>query len=89
VFCFIAGITFIAWLVASAGMRKGGETAVYTILGSVIVKLLFCMGFVLVYLLEFRVNSLDFALQFFSLYLLFTAFEVYCLLRNLRDQIKT
>lgn len=89
VFATIAFLTLIAFLLSWFGIRKGGETSVFSILGGVVLKLLFCMVFVLVYLLKFKVNDIQFVLNFFSLYFLFTAFEVYCLLRNLRHQNKT
>ncbi|WP_423146961.1 hypothetical protein [Rubrolithibacter danxiaensis] len=88
-FGFIAIITLIVYMVASVGIKKGGEISVYSVLGSIVVKLLFSMAFILVYLLKFSVNSVYFIVEFFSLYFLFTAFEVYCLLRNLRHQNKT
>ena len=88
-FGFLAGLTVIAYFAASVGIAKGGEISVYAIMGSVVLKLLLSMVLVLVYLLKIKVNSINFATQFFSLYFLFTAFEVYCLLRNLRHQNKT
>ena len=54
----------------------------------ILVKLLFCMVLVLVYLLKFKVNDIIFVANFISLYFLFTAFEVYALLCNLRHQNK-
>lgn len=89
VFATIAFLTLIAYLLSWFGIQKGGEVSVFTILGGIVMKLLFCMVFVLVYLLKFKVNDIQFVLNFFSLYFLYTAFEVYCLLRNLRHQNKT
>jgi hypothetical protein len=89
VFGTIAFLTLIAYLLSWIGIRKGAEVSVFTILGGIVMKLLFCMVFVLVYLLKFRVNDIQFVLNFFSLYFLYTAFELYCLLRNLRHQNKT
>lgn len=87
-FGFLTFLTIIAFWAASLGIKKGGEISVYAIMGSVILKLLFSMVVVLVYLLRIKVNGIDFATQFFSVYFLFTAFEVYCLLVNLRHQNK-
>ncbi|HEY1024775.1 MAG TPA: hypothetical protein VGE26_06385 [Sphingobacteriaceae bacterium] len=89
VFATIAFLTLIAFMLSWFGIQKGGEVSVFSILGGIVMKLLFCMVFVLVYLLKFKVNDIQFVLNFFSLYFLFTAFEVYCLLRNLRHQNKT
>ncbi len=89
VFGLIAFLTLIAYVLSWIGIRKGAEVSVFTILGGIVMKMLFCMVFVLVYLLKFRVNDIQFVVNFFSLYFLYTAFEVYCLLRNLRHQNKT
>ena len=88
-FGFLVMITIIAYIVSLMGLRNGGENSVHVLMGAIIIKLLFSMGFVLVYLLKFMVNSVIFAAEFFSLYFSFTAFEVYALLCNLRHQNKT
>jgi len=89
VFGFQFFITLIAYSVSMLGMKKGAETGTFTIIGAITVKMLFSMGFVLAYLLKINVKGVSFAIQFFSLYFLFTAFEVYALLCNLRHQNKT
>nr|WP_305121741.1 hypothetical protein [Pedobacter mongoliensis] len=89
IFGFLSGLTIIAYGISVFGIKNGGENSVYIIMSAIVIKLLFSMMFVAVYLLKFRVNSLFFALEFFSLYFLFTSFEVYALLRNLRHQNKT
>lgn len=89
VFGFQFFITLIAYSVSMFGMKKGAETGTFTIIGAITVKMLFSMGFVLAYLLKINVKGVSFAIQFFSLYFLFTAFEVYALLCNLRHQNKT
>jgi hypothetical protein len=89
IFGFQFFITLIAFSVSLIGIRKGPETGTFTIIGSITIKMLFSMGFVLAYLLKINVNGVLFAIHFFSLYFLFTAFEVYGLLCNLRDQNKT
>ncbi len=88
VFAFVAGITLIALTVAMMGIRRNPETGVMFILGSIVIKMLFMMFFVLFYALKTPVGSVLFVLNFFSLYLLFSGFELYCLLRNLRHPIK-
>jgi hypothetical protein len=88
VFGFIAGITFIAFLVALFGIKRNPETGVTAIMVSIALKLLFSMAFVLVYVLKTPVSSLLFVLNFFSLYFLFSGFEIYALLCNLRHSIK-
>ena len=88
VFGFLAGITFIAYLVADMGIKRNPETGIMAIMGSIALKMIFSMAFVLVYSLNNKEKGMVFVLNFFSLYLLFSFFEIYALLRNLRHQNK-
>ncbi|TCC94557.1 hypothetical protein EZ428_00465 [Pedobacter frigiditerrae] len=99
VFGFLGGLTFIAYILALIGIKRNPETGVLAIMGSIAVKMLFSMAFVLIYSLNTKKNGLVnglnaeekdlvFIFNFFSLYLLFTFFEIYGLLRNLRHQNK-
>lgn len=88
VFGFLSGITFIAFVVAFLGIKRNPETGILAIMGSIAIKMLFSMAFVLIYSINNKGKDVVFVLNFFSLYLLFTFFEIYCLLRNLRHQNK-
>lgn len=88
IFGTLAFLTLTAYLVSVYGIRQGGEFSGYTILGTIVFKFLFFLALVAVYLLKFKVNHVLFIANFFSLYFLFTGFEVYCLLSNLRHQNK-
>ena len=88
VFGFLAGLTFIAYIFADLGIKWNPEAGVMAIMGSIAIKMLFSMAFVLIYSLKSSGKPLVFVLNFFSLYLLFTFFEIYCLLRKLRHQNK-
>ncbi|GGH15988.1 hypothetical protein GCM10007422_38420 [Pedobacter zeae] len=85
-FGFLAGITYIAYMLVDMGIKRDPEVGVMAIMGSIAVKMIFCMAFVLIYSIKAKGIGLVFLLNFFSLYLLFSVFEVYCLLRNLRHQ---
>lgn len=87
-FVFLAILTALAYVASYFGIKEGGFFSAYIILGCIIIKLLFSLAFVIVYLSKFRVNSIYFAAEFFSVYFLFTAFEVYGLLCKLRHQNK-
>lgn len=87
-FGFLSVLTLIAYVLASFGIKSNPETGVMAIMGSIAVKMLFSMAFVLIYSLNYKEKGLLFAFNFFSLYLLFTGFEIYGLLRNLRHQNK-
>jgi hypothetical protein len=88
IFGTIATLTLMAYIFSWIGIKKGGEFSIVAMMGGILLKLLFCMVLVLVYLLKFKVNDIIFAANFISLYFLFTAFEVYALLCNLRHQNK-
>jgi hypothetical protein len=88
VFGFLGGITYIAYLVVHFGIKRNPETGIMAIMGSIALKMLFSMAFVLIYSLKSTGSGFVFILNFFSLYLLFSFFEIYCLLRNLRHQNK-
>ncbi|MCY1546001.1 hypothetical protein D9M68_819760 [compost metagenome] len=88
IFGFLGGLTLIAYVVAFLGIKRNPESGVLALMGSIVLKLLFSMAFVLIYSLKYNGEGLVFVLNFFSLYLLFTLFEISCLLRNLRHQNK-
>ncbi|MES2445542.1 MAG: hypothetical protein V4546_00085 [Bacteroidota bacterium] len=88
VFGFLGGLTFLAYILAFLGIKRNPETGVLAIMASIAIKMLFSMAFVLIYSLNNKGKDLVFVFNFFSLYLLFTFFEIYGLLRNLRHQNK-
>lgn len=88
IFFFLGGLTYIAYVVAYSGIKKNPEIGVMTIMGSVVIKIIFSLAFVLVYSINTGDKSHIFILNFFSLYFLFSFFEIYSLLCNLRHQNK-
>jgi hypothetical protein len=87
-FFFLSGLTYIAYLMADLGIKRNPEVGVMAIMGSITLKMLFSLAFVLIYSQKSHQMGLKFLVSFFSLYLLFSFFEIYCLLRNLRHQNK-
>lgn len=81
-------LTAIVYLLSIFGLRKGPEYGVYALLGGIVIKLLFALSLFLAIVVKSTENQLVLGLNFFSLYLLFTAFEVIVLLRKLRHQNK-
>lgn len=55
-------------------------------MGATVFKMLACLVFMLVLVLKTKVDKPVFVANFFYLYFLNTGFEVYVLLRNLRNQ---
>lgn len=88
IFGFLSVLTLIAYVLAFFGIKRNPETGVMAIMGSIVLKMLFSMAFVLIYSLNHKGKDLLFVFNFFSLYLLFTCFEIFGLLRNLRHQNK-
>lgn len=88
VFVFVAGLTYIAYMTVFIGLKFGAITGIKAIITSIATKMLFSIAFLLIYSYKHTDAGLLLGLNFFSLYLLFTFFEIYCLLRNLRHQNK-
>jgi len=88
VFFFLSGITYIAYVVAYLGLKRNPEVGVMALMGSITLKMLFSLAFVLIYSQKNPQIGVIFLVNFFSLYLLFTGLEVYGLVRNLRHQNK-
>ena len=87
-FGFLAGITFIGYTTAALGMQFSPKTGSKSVMWSVVIKMFFCIAFVLAYSVKGVEKPVTFVLNFFSLYLLFTIFEISSLLLNLRHQNK-
>ncbi|MFD1631693.1 hypothetical protein [Pseudopedobacter beijingensis] len=88
IFGFMAGISVVVYLVSWYGIRNGGEGQVLMTMGGIVIRLLMSMLLALFYINKFKVDPIIFVVNFFSAYFLFTVFEIYCLLINLRHQIK-
>jgi len=89
IFLVVFILTLVAYILSDLGIRKGGELSVFSLLGGLFVKLLVCLAVVAILIIKYPENKMLTAFNFFSLYFLFTVFEVTCLLRNLRDQNQT
>jgi hypothetical protein len=88
VYFFMAFITLIVYIFSYYGLKKGGDHQSGILLGAIVIRLLLTLALILIYTQKIKVDSVLFMLNFFSIYLLFTTFEIYCLLRNLRHEIK-
>lgn len=88
-FAVIFLLTLVAYMLSVLGIRRGGTIAIYSLIGGLFIKLFACLAVVAVLIVKFPENKLITGINFFSLYFLFTVFEVIGLLRNLRDQNQT
>ena len=84
IFQFFSSLTFLICLAVIWGQLKDGTLGSQIFLGATTLKLLLCMTLALIYLHKYRVNDVVFVLNYFYLYFLYTAFEIYSLLSNLR-----
>gem|GEM_PF-969322 len=67
-------LTYVAYVVSYRGIKFGAQGGVMTILGCIVLKLLLALSYVLFVITKTTVNQLVFALDYFSLYLLFSLF---------------
>jgi len=86
IFFFLSGLTFITVvsILVVAGMNH--ELYAQAFLAATTVKILACCFFALFFLLKNKVNKYVFVADFFYIYFLNMGFEIYGLLRNLRNQ---
>jgi len=85
-FAFITGLTIIVVTAILVTQKINPESYAQTFMAATVFKILACLAFLVVFILKIPVNKTAFAGDFFYLYFLNTAFEVYVLLRNLRNQ---
>lgn len=85
-FAFVGGLTLFATIGILTAQSVSPELGTQAFMAATVIKLLACLVFVLVFFLKHKVNRPIFIADFFCLYFLNTGFEVYILLRNLRNQ---
>jgi hypothetical protein len=88
VYGYMASITLLVYGVSIIGIKIGGDHQSAILLSAIVLRLLLTLCFILFYIVKIRVDAVLFIANFFSIYLFFTVFEIYCLLCNLRHQIK-
>jgi hypothetical protein len=86
IFAFVTGLTFITVISILIVTRINKEIYAQTFLGATMIKLLTCMFFCLFFLVKIKVNGVIFVANFFYVYFFNLVFEIYGLLRTLRNQ---
>lgn len=86
-FAFMGVLTILLLAGMVTVYHKKNEFFAQAFLGGTTLKILVCFAFIFFFLRNNKVNKLLFLVDFFYIYLLNTAFEVYVLLRNLRHKI--
>lgn len=85
-FGYISGITFLAILAVILVQRKNTEMYAQAFMGATVFKMLAFLVFVLIFIKKTHPEKITFVADIMYLYFLNTAFEVYGLLSNLRNQ---
>ncbi|MGY4535670.1 hypothetical protein ACVW0P_000064 [Mucilaginibacter sp. UYNi724] len=85
-FAYITGLTFLIVMAILFTQKINPENYAQVFLAGTTFKILACLAFMVIFLMKNKVEKGVFAGNFFYLYFLNTAFEVYVLLRNLRNQ---
>ncbi|WP_259068257.1 hypothetical protein HDF24_08600 [Mucilaginibacter sp. X4EP1] len=85
-FIFVSCLTLIVVLFVLIIQAKNNEMYAAAFLGGTTFKLLACLVFLLVFIKTKHPEKVFFVVDFMYLYLLNTGFEIYGLLRNLRNQ---
>jgi hypothetical protein len=84
IFIFYIILTTIVHFIFAKPISRNSSTFITAIFGYTGLKLLLSIAFLIFYLMNDRTNPIWFSVNFIILYLSFTAFEIYFLLRNLR-----
>jgi F0F1-type ATP synthase assembly protein I len=85
-FAFICGLTFLAVIFVLLMQKKNPDSYSQAFLGATVFKLLACLIFIVVFIKKVPHDKVIMVADFAYLYFLNTAFEIYGLLRNLRNQ---
>ncbi|MBW4888401.1 hypothetical protein KXQ82_01680 [Mucilaginibacter sp. HMF5004] len=85
-FWYMAILTLIVIVLVLMVQKSNSEFYAQAFLGGTTFKILACLIFMVIFLRKNQVDKLFFMGDFFYIYFLNTVFEVYGLLRNLRNQ---
>lgn len=81
---FFALLTLGAYYAIEKGSRNDPGSFQMYFMGSSVLRVLLCMTAVFIYVFQATDRELQFALNFFTIYFIYTGFEIYGLLSNLR-----
>ncbi len=85
-FVYVTGLTFLSIVFILIIQKVNKEMYAPAFLGATTFKLLTSLIFVLFFIKKCHPEKVSFVVDFIYLYFLNTAFEIYSLLRNLRNQ---
>ena len=82
IFFYVIGV--VAYGICEWGLKKSADSSVFIVLGAVVAKLLLSMVFALIFIYGNRIDKIGFLISFFLPYFIYSTFEIYTLLYNLR-----
>ena len=85
---YFLGVAIISCLISSIGLKNKGDFHLYY-MGTMVLRFFFHLIFIFVCFYLKVGNEIILVVNFFILYLLYTSFEIYHLLRNLRPDLKS
>ncbi len=88
IFSFFVFVTALTFYVARLGISYDNDNFQLYYFGAMGFRMMLSIGVVFIYVYLFSENELQFVLNFFVLYFIFTGFEIYSLLANLRPNLK-
>ncbi|MDX2061513.1 MAG: hypothetical protein SFY70_00465 [Bacteroidia bacterium] len=86
---FATGLALVVYRIASGGLLKAPVQFVGAVMGGMALKVLGSLGCVAVVVYAYRPVAVPLVVVYFSAHVVFTAFEVWALLNNLRANSKT
>ncbi len=84
IYIFFVGLTILTYYIATRSIKGMVESKVYVIMAAMGAHLIFSLIFVAVFIFTKARGDVEFALTFYSFYLLFTVFVVRGLLTTLQ-----
>jgi hypothetical protein len=84
ILAFFALITLGAFYAIQKGTKSDPGSFQMYFMGSSVLRVLLCMTAVFIYVFMASEREMQFALNFFAIYFIYTGFEIYSILSNLR-----
>jgi peptidoglycan/LPS O-acetylase OafA/YrhL len=85
---FVLGVV-IGWKSQKAVLSKSNSRFFAGVMGSIGIRMLFCVVFLAIYLMVSDLKSNEFVVYYLILYLFYTIFEIYQLVSKLRPEKET
>ncbi len=85
---FFVFVTGFAFYITNIGVKQDADNFQVYYFSAMGFRLLLCVAVIFAYVYVVGDRQLQFVLNFFILYFLFTGFEIYSLLANLRPHLK-